>query len=258
MKHFIFFTAFCFTSFIFANDGSLETISSSSSNKNTILITALDPGHNQKRQKDQNPIELYLGVTNPSLALKLNFFSQEGLMTEAFYVMLGMDFDTDLHAKFGINLNPTQRNRNSPFGWLDGERAGFSWFRDLFPGWRYVHSRHALEIGYKGQFLDSEEEVNFTNENYGGVTCNLSYTLDGTRLVDKVMWRSFDQRTARRLRLKLDLGVFYNLDQFDQPDIGFFAGSNASNGTDYKEDNTQWLTYPVFSIFAHFSLGFAF
>ena len=124
--------------------------------------------------------------------------------------------------------------------------------------------RQGVELGYKGQFLDAEENE-LINTNYGGVTANYTLIFDGNFLFDKTSWYFFDHRTARRIRLKIDAGLFMNFDKFDQPNLGFLSGSNDATGQDYSEDvidinGVEQLidTYPVISPFLNFSIGFAF
>ena len=230
-------------------------------NPHASLLSAsyFDPGHKQKRGsqlgKDRSPFELYLG-SQPSLALKLNFFSsKQGSLTERGYVMMGMDFDSDLFTKFGFVLNPGKKNKNRS---LLNPVLGFKKL------WRYVMVRQALEFGFKGQFLDSEDDE-LINKNYSGMTANYSLILDGNFIFDKTSWYFFDHRTARRIRIKLDAGLFFNFDQFNQPSLGLFSSSNNSNGTDFNDeildlngDPIKANTYPVLSPFLNVSLGFAF
>ena len=139
--------------------------------------------------------------------------------------------------------------------------------------------RQALELGYKGQFLDTEEDESLNN-NYWGLTANYSLIFDGNFIFDKTAWYFFDHRTARRIRFKIDAGIFFNLNKFNQPDLGFLSLSNEATGRDYNEDalddfgqNTDPLennynpnfgqpkemdTYPVISPFLNLSIGFAF
>ena len=215
-------------------------------------IIYLDPGHNQKRGKDKSVIELYLGL-QPSFAIKYNL-SHSSSTTEKTYMMLGMDFDSDIYAKFGFLLNPGKINKNRSLS-----NPSFGWWRL----WRYVMVRQAIEIGYKGQFLDSEED-DFLNKNYGGFTANYTLIFDGNFIFDKTAWYFLDHRTARRIRFKLDAGLFLNLNKFNQPSIGILSGSNDSNGEDYNDDIVNDLgqslmmpTYPTISPFVQLSVGFA-
>jgi len=237
-----------------------------------------DPGHKQKRGaqlgKDRSAIELYFGL-QPSVALKLNFYgAKHGSLTERGYVMAGMDFDTDLYVKFGYLVNPGKRNKNKSLS-----ASKFGWWRL----WRYVMIRKAIEIGYKGQLFDGESDVSDSfgenypafyyvnndsrepSKNYGGFTANYTWIFDGNFLFDRTAWYFFDHRTARRIRLKIDAGLFFNLDQFQQQHIGSFSSSNDANGFDLNEkepyENGEYKpmeTYPVISPFLNFSVGFAF
>ena len=100
--------------------------------------------------KDKSVIEAYYGM-QPSLALKYNF-SHKSAATESAYFMMGMDFDSDMFAKIGVILNPGKKNKNLPtLPNPDGRVAV------LFKAWRYVMLRQALEFGYRGHFLDTEE-----------------------------------------------------------------------------------------------------
>jgi hypothetical protein len=216
-------------------------------------IIYLDPGHNQKRGKDKSVIELYLGL-QPSFAIKYNL-SHSSSTTEKTYMMLGMDFDSDLFAKIGVVVNPGKTNKNRSLS-----NPAFGWIKL----WRYVMIRQALELGYKGQMLDAEEDEKL-NTNYSGLTANYSLIFDGNFLLDKTSWYFLDQRTARRIRLKVDAGIFFNLNKFNQPDLGFLSGSNAATGMDFNEDisdvngqPTMVDTYPVLSPFVNLSIGFAF
>ena len=87
----------------------------------------------------------------PSVALKYNF-AFSGTTTEGAYLMMGMDFDSDMFAKIGIVLNPGKKNKNLPTLPNPDGRISF-----LFKAWRYVMVRQALEFGYKGHFLDTDE-----------------------------------------------------------------------------------------------------
>ena len=170
--------------------------------------------------------------------------------------MMGMDFDTDLFAKFGVILNPGKTNKNRSLS-----NPAFGWIKL----WRYVMVRQGIELGYKGQFLDAEQDE-LLNQNYGGMTANYTVIFDGNFLFDKTTWYFFDQRTARRIRLKVDAGLFFNFNKFNQPDLGFLSGSNSSTGRDYNDDLVDEFsgqpkmvnTYPVISPFLNFSVGFAF
>jgi hypothetical protein len=250
-----------------ANDGK-ELLNASS--YSLLYDNYLDPGHKQKRGsqlgKDRSAIELYLG-SQPSFALKLNFYgSKHGTLTERVYLMTGMDFDTDLHAKMGILLNPGKYNKNRS---LSNPQMG--WWKL----WRYVMVRKAIEIGYKTQFLDPEEttEEKLSSTNYGGLTVNYSWMFDGNFIFDRTAWYFLDHRTARRIRLKVDVGFFFNFDQFNQAHLGAFSSANNSNGTEFNEDvpndlvpedneaygdPLQMATYPVLSPFLNLSVGFAF
>mgnify|MGYP001247972328 CR=1 FL=1 len=240
-----------------------------------------DPGHKQKRGsqlgKDRSAIELYLG-SQASVALKLNFYgAKHGALTERGYIMAGFDFDSDIYAKFGYVLNPGKRNKNKSLS-----ASKFGWWRL----WRYVMIRKAIEIGYKGHFLDGASEVSalprgeenpayyYVNvdskepsKNYGGFTANYTWIFDGNFLFDKTAWYFFDHRTARRIRLKIDAGLFFSLDKFKQHHIGSFSGSSETNGymlndaepdTDGDGDFMLMETYPVISPFLNVSIGFAF
>ena len=227
-------------------------------NHSFIYDNYFDPGHKQKKNgklgKDRSQLEVYLGL-QPSFALKLNFHGQQpGTVTEKAYMMFGMDFDSDIYAKFGFLLNPGKINKNRSLS-----NPSFGWWRL----WRYVMVRQAIEIGYKGQFLDSEED-DFLNKNYGGFTANYTLIFDGNFIFDKTAWYFLDHRTARRIRFKLDAGLFLNLNKFNQPSIGILSGSNDSNGEDYNDDIVNDLgqslmmpTYPTISPFVQLSVGFA-
>ena len=237
MRHIILTTSLFFSFFILANDGEIIL----EDDNKSLNIDYMDPGH--KQGKGASKLEMYLGL-QPSFALKVNF-NPNGL-----YMMLGMDFDTDIYTKFGIILNGNNasktRNRslsNPEFGW--------------WKLWRYIEVKQAFELGYKGQFLDAEEDESI-NTNYGGITANYSLIFDGNFLFDKTAWYFMDHRTARRIRLKVDAGVFCNLDKFDQPTLGLISGSNNSTGSEFKDDNTLSKVYPVISPFVNFSIGFAF
>ena len=81
-----------------------------------------------------------------------------------------MDFDTDLFIKFGVILNKSaKRSQNRSLS-----TPRFGWIKL----WRYVMIRQGLELGYKGQFLDAEENE-FLNTNYGGLTANYTLIFDG-------------------------------------------------------------------------------
>ena len=240
-----------------------------------LYLNYFDPGHKQKRGaqlgKDRSAIEMYLGL-QPSIALKLNFYGSQGTVTERGYMMAGMDFDSDIYAKFGYLVNPGKRNKNKSLS-----AQSFGWWRL----WRYVMIRKAIEIGYKGHFLDGDELVSgvgttsspafYVNDqgesskNYGGLTANYTWIFDGNFLFDKTTWYFLDHRTARRIRLKIDAGVFVNLNKFKQPDLGSFSGSNESSTYEANENEVDEFgdpiimsTYPVISPFVHFSVGFAF
>ena len=255
-----------------ANDGKdLFNVEKNSSINNSFF----DPGHKQRNNrlnKDHSPIELYFGAT-PSFAIKLNSYGgdKKGL-TESLYFMTSMDLnDQDLHAKIGIGLNPTKYNQNRS---LSNPKMG--WFKL----WRYQMLRHSLEIGYKTHFLDPENDTKekLVSTNYGGLTVGYTIIADGMGLFDRTLWYGFDMRTARRLRLKLDIGFFFNFDKFDQAHLGFLSASNNTNGTDFNEDvpddsgsddfdsenynpnfgqPLEMATYPVFSPFVNLSIGIA-
>ena len=186
-------------------------------------------------------------------------------------------------------MNPGKKNKNLPT--LPNPDGRLS---VLFKAWRYVMLRQALEFGYRGHFLDTEETrieeyntpgtgnnwIGYTNDNYGGLTFNYTLLLDGNFLFDKSMWYIFDHRTARRLRLKFDFGLFFNLNKFNQHDLNFLSGSSSAltdNGDLVLEINEDELntnpeeesgadfnqplfmpTYPVLTPFFNFSIGFAF
>tara|TARA_Y100000589_G_scaffold177056_1_gene167874 strand:- start:28365 stop:29147 length:783 start_codon:yes stop_codon:yes gene_type:complete len=260
MKNFL--LTLIISSFCFLNNANANDNTSPLKNNNftsALHVNYLDPGHKQKRGaqlgKDRSPFEVYVG-SHPSIALKLNFFSSKhGTLTERGYVMMGMDFDTDLSTKFGFVLNPGKKNKNRS---LLNPTLGFHKL------WRYVMVRQAIELGFKGQFLDSEEDE-LINKNYSGITANYSLIFDGNFIFDKTAWYFFDHRTARRIRIKLDAGLFFNFDQFNQPSIGFASSSNNSNGFDFSDEITDLngnlikaKTYPVLSPFFNISLGFAF
>tara|TARA_B100000530_G_scaffold335984_1_gene289444 strand:+ start:1080 stop:1838 length:759 start_codon:yes stop_codon:yes gene_type:complete len=224
-------------------------------NSSVFYLSILDPGHGKQVKNQSKWPELYIGL-QPSVAIKYNFGHNTNI-TETGYMMLGMDFDSDLFLKFGFIFNKGSKKSQN---------------RSLFPHrkmgflklWRYVMVRQGVELGYKGQFLDAEENE-FLNTNYGGLTANYTLIFDGNFLFDKTSWYFFDHRTARRIRLKIDAGLFMNFDKFDQPDLGFLSGSNDATGQDYSEDVTdengieQLIdTYPVISPFVNFSIGFAF
>ena len=255
MKPIIIFIFVFVSTIVYAGDGNYLNLSEES----LLHRNYFDPGHKQKRGsqmgKDRSAIETYLGL-QPSFSLKLNFYgAKHGSLTERGYMMLGMDFDTDLWAKFGVLLNPGRRNKNRSLS-----NPIFGWWKL----WRYVMVRQAVELGYKGQFLDTEEDES-SNNNYGGLTANYSLIFDGNFIFDKTAWYFFDHRTARRIRFKVDAGIFFNLNKFDQPDLGFLSLSNESAGRDYNEDvpdldgnPLQMDTYPVISPFLNLSIGFAF
>jgi len=259
----------------FISFGTASVNSNSDSEISLLSTPSFDPGHKQRRGafsgKDRSPLEAYFGFN--SLALKLNFFgSKHGTLVERGYMMGGMDFDSDLYAKFGVLLNPTDKNQNK------------SILSNFFKLHRYVMLRHALEIGYKGYFLDPEDSTSdkLNSENYGGMTFNYTIISDGTFFFDKFMWAVFDQRTARRIRYKLDLGVFLNFDKFTQHrGIGnMFTGSpsnldimeNDSVIDDFGQSTDpegelynpnfgqpiEMSTYSILSPFFNFSIGFAF
>jgi len=235
------------------NDVDLDNV-----NQSLLYSTYFDPGHKQKRGsqlgKDRSAIEAYLGF-HPSISVKLNFYgAKHGTLTERGYVMMGMDFDTDLFTKFGFLLNPGKTNKNRSLG-----APSLGWVKL----WRYVMVRHAIELGFKGQFLDQEENETL-NTNYSGLTFNYAMIFDGNFIFDKTAWYFFDHRTARRIRVKLDAGIFFNFNKFNQPQLGLLSNNN-STGTDFNEDVTdddgnpvEMNTYPVISPFVSLSLGFAF
>ena len=287
MKNFILFVfAFLLTGNFSFMEAS-ENNEYSTSDKYSLDDIYLDPGHSQKRGKDKSVIEVYYGM-QPSLALKYNF-SHKTPATESAYFMMGMDFDSDMFAKIGIILNPGKKNKNLPTVPNPDGRLSV-----LFKAWRYVMLRQALEFGYRGHFLDTEETeimpyphsgtnndyIGYTNDNYGGLTFNYTLLLDGNFLFDKTMWYIFDHRTARRIRLKFDAGLFFNLSKFNQHDLDFLSGSNSAiedNGDFVFEINEDELntygseetndffgqpvlmpTYPILTPFFNFSIGFAF
>ncbi len=223
-------------------------------NESILYTYSFDPGHGKQLKNKSIWPELYVGL-QPSIAIKYNFH-RSGNDLEPVYMMMGMDFDTDLFIKFGVLLNKgAKRNQNRSLS-----NPKFGWIKL----WRYVMVRQGLELGYKGQFLDAEENE-ILNTNYSGVTANYTLIFDGNFLFDKTSWYFFDHRTARRIRLKVDFGLFFNFDKFDQPDLGFLSGSNDPTGKDYNDDvvdvSGQPLmvnTYPVLSPFLNFSVGFAF
>tara|TARA_B100000579_G_C22824334_1_gene852276 strand:+ start:770 stop:1657 length:888 start_codon:yes stop_codon:yes gene_type:complete len=242
MKHIIVAVLACFLFFpMTANIGDPNL-----NNSVHVLLhdNSVDPGHNQFRKgnlgKDRYPLEMYLG-SHPSFALKLNVYgSKNGSLTESAYLMAGMDLDDqDIYAKIGFTLNPGKYNKNRAIF----PSKDFPWMR----AWRYVMTRKAIEIGYKAHFLDGEDVVSdeddngvalgysqFTTKNYGGLTLNYTVILDAfaEKIVGKHMWWFFDMRTARRIRVKIDAGVFFNLDKFKQPRPGFFSLS-----TDMQTDS---------------------
>ena len=290
MKNFLPFVLILLFVFSFVRLEASENENNSKVDNCSLSSMYLDPGHNQKRGKDASVIEMYYGMTPSAFALKYNL-SFKTPKTESVYVMTGMDFDSDMFAKIGIVLNPGKKNKNLPtFPNPDG-KISF-----LFKGWRYVMVRQALELGYKGHFLDTEETetipyqtpgsgnnfIGDSNDNYGGLTCNYSLILDGNFLFDKAMWKIFDHRTARRIRLKFDVGAFFNLNKFNQPNTGFvnIIGNNNAIESDgdlvldinedelnnYGSEETNSFfgqpllmpTYSVVQLFLNFSIGFAF
>ena len=241
--------SFCIGLFLLPNN----VFANENDNKSTTLYSNyIDPGHNQKRGKDKSVIETYFGL-QPSFAIKYNL-SHSGTSTEKTYMMLGMDFDSDLFAKIGVVVNPGKMNKNRSLS-----NPMFGWIKL----WRYVMVRQGLELGYKGNFLDSEEDERL-NTNYSGLTANYSLIFDGNFLLDKTAWYFFDHRTARRIRLKVDMGMFFNFNKFDQPDLDFLSGNDVT-GTDFNDEildingaPLEMNTYPVISPFLNFSIGFAF
>ena len=248
--------------------------------KNNLLL--LDPGHNQKRGKDKSVLELYYGLES-SIALKYNLPPGQTSYTERLYLMIGSGFDSDMFLKIGILGNPTKRNQNmSSFPNPKSRIASF------FKAYRYVMLRKGWEFGFKGHFLDTDEtrvdyiqNIGYANENYSGLTINRTWILDGNFLFDKTSWRLLDHRTARRIRLKLDIGAFFNLNKFNKPDIDFVSlpsndivayeiNEEETNNFGQVEDNTApnynenfgssllMATYPTLSFYANFSIGFAF
>ena len=257
MKHNLLFIILSF--FLFSSSAhSGDNITVDELDQSLLYSTYFDPGHKQKRGsqlgKDRSAIEAYLGL-HPSFAVKLNFYgAKHGTLTERGYVMMGMDFDTDLFTKFGYVLNPGKMNKNRSLG-----SPTFGWLKL----WRYIMVRHAVEIGYKGQFLDQEEDE-VLNTNYSGMTFNYSLIFDGNFIFDKTSWYFLDHRTARRIRFKVDAGLFFNFNKFNQHQLGLLS-SNSSTGTDFNEDVTddnddplEMNTYPVIAPFINFSVGFAF
>ena len=235
MKNFILFVFTFLLAFNFVQAEVSENDNYYQVDKNSTYNIYLDPGHSQKRGKDKSVIEAYYGM-QPSLALKYNF-SHKSAATESAYFMMGMDFDSDMFAKIGVILNPGKKNKNLPtLPNPDGRVAV------LFKAWRYVMLCQALEFGYRGHFLDTEEIqiekydtpgtgnnwIGYTNDNYGGLTLNYTLLLDGNFLFDKSMWYIFDHRTARRIRLKFDFGFFFNLNKFNQHDLNFLSGSSSA------------------------------
>ena len=288
MKNFIPFVLTLLFVFSFVRLEASENENNYKVNNRSLSSMYLDPGHNQKRGKDASVIEVYYGM-QPSFAIKYNLsFKTPSSKTESVYVMTGMDFDSDMFFKIGVCLNPTKRNQNTPtFPNPDG-KISF-----LFKAWRYVMNRHCLEFGYKGHFLDTDETeiipaltpgpgnnfIGYTNDNYGGLTFNYSWILNGNYIFDKTMWYIFDHRTARRIRLKFDAGLFFNLNKFNQHDLNFLSGSNSALEQDgelileVNEDELNTFvseesgdfnspifmpTYPVLTPFFNFSIGFAF
>ena len=260
-------------------------------NKTVLYNSFSDPGHSQKRGKDKSPIELYLGVKPGSFGVKLNsYMGANGNLTESFYLMTTMDFndedpengdgiEPDLHAKIGINLNGKKKYNQNKVNPLI--RVKF------FQRWRYIQWRHSIEIGYKTYFLDPEETTSekLVSTNYGGLTVGYSWIGDaldflGIKLL-KPSWYTLDMRTARKIRTKIDVGVFVNLDEFDPSHIGFatlVGAQGESNGTafnenirddfgsedfespDYNSNFGQPLEmpiYPLFSLFFNISIGIA-
>ena len=246
-------------------------------NTSWLYNNLLDPGHKQSMSElhqDKYRVELYLG-SNPSVGIKLNSYGgNNGWLTESTYFMASMDFnDTDLHAKLGINVNGKSKYSNT-------RSLGLRKF-GLIKLWRYVSLRQAIEIGYKTQFLDPEETTKekLVSTNYGGLTLAYSWSTDALTLTQmKHMWYLLDFRTARRIRLKLDVGFFFNFDKFDQAHLGFLSPANATNGTDFNENvpddsgsdvfgeddynanfgqPLEMATYPVLSPFVNFSIGFS-
>ena len=248
-------------------------------NNNLLLI---DPGHNQKRGKDKSVLELYYGLES-SVALKYNLPPGQTSYTERLYLMIGSGFDSDMFLKIGILGNPTKRNQNmSSFPNPKSRIASF------FKAYRYVMLRKGWEFGFKGHFLDTDEisvdyikNIGYVNDNYSGLTINRTWILDGNFLFDKTSWRLFDHRTARRIRIKFDIGAFFNLNKFNKPDIDFVSlpsndvvdfqiNEDESNNFGQVEDplaanynpnfgnSLRMATYPTLSIYANFSIGFAF
>ena len=245
--------------------------------KNNLLL--LDPGHNQKRGKDKSVLELYYGLES-SVALKYNLPPGQTSYTERLYLMIGSGFDSDMFLKVGILGNPTKSNQNmSSFPNPKSRIASF------FKAYRYVMLRKGWEFGFKGHFLDTDEtrviqNIGYANENYSGLTINRTWILDGNFLFDKTSWRLLDHRTARRIRLKFDVGAFFNLNKFNKPDIDFISlPANDIVSYEINEDETDNIgqpdpevenynpnfgnsllmaTYPTLSFYANFSIGFAF
>ena len=232
-----------------------------------LYTNSFDPGHKQKRNgnlgKDRAPFEIYFG-SQPSWAIKVNLFGgiKHGTQVERFYFMGGMDFDQDLNAKIGISLNPGKYNK------LRVDRPSIFHSLGIKKAYRYVMLRKSLEIGFKTYFMDPEDSITekLNHRNYSGVTLNLSYAWDAIPLLSDFMWNFFDMRTARRLRLKVDAGIFLNLNKFDQPHLGAFSGANNDTGEqDINEDIVldelgsfaKMPVYPVVSPFFNISVGFA-
>ena len=276
MKHIIIslMTMFCMC-FSFANDG--VKLDESNTDQSLIYGNYFDPGHKQKRNaqwgKDRSPLEIYFGL-EPSASVKLNFYgSKHGALTERAYMMAGMDFDSDIYGKMGFLLNPGRKNKNRSLS-----NPAFGWWRL----WRYVMIRQAVEVGYKGYFLDPEDSMSekLSSENYGGVTFNYTLIFDGNFIFDKTSWYFFDHRTARRIRLKIDAGIFFNFNKFnphrgigvytapanqldglvENPDIVDEYGTNDPNDLDYNPNYGQPImdyTYSRLQPFLNFSIGFA-
>ena len=194
--------------------------------------------------------------------------------------MANLDFDdTDIHAKLGFNLNGQKKhnqNKVLPLVRVKG-----------FERWRYIQWRHSIEIGYKTHFLDPEEttQEQLVSNNYSGLTVGYSWVGDALSFLGisrtSFMWGVFDHRTARRIRTKVDLGCFFNLDRFDASHINYLTliGTQGdSNGTDFNENilddfgsddfdsedynpnygqPLEMPTYPVFSLYINFSIGIA-
>ena len=246
----LFVCVFSFSNDLFGSDGfTFKTM-----NESLLYTNHFDPGHGKQLKNKSKWPELYFGL-QPSVAIKYNF-SWNSNVTESSYMMMGMDFDSDLFLKFGVLLNKgTKRSQNRSLS-----NPKFGWIKL----WRYVLVRQGLELGYKGQFLDAEEDE-LLNTNYGGMTVNYTVIFDGNFLFDKTSWYFLDHRTARRIRLKVDAGLFLNFDKFNQHDLDFLSGSNDATGMDYNDEvvdlSGQPLlvnTYPVLSPFVNLSIGFAF